>query len=46
MSKRGNKDDKKDGENIEDFVAALLQAKIKNMEKPKLVQIIIYESSV
>lgn len=51
MSKRGNKSDKKDGENDMDTLEALTKAilqevKIKQMEKPQLVQIIIYESSV
>jgi hypothetical protein len=51
MSKRGGKNDKKDDENDIDALEALTKAileevKIKQMEKPQLVQIIIYESSV
>lgn len=50
MNKRGGKHDKKDEKDIdalEELTKAILkEVKIKQMEKPKLVQIIIYESSV
>lgn len=51
MSKRANKggkkEDDKDIDALEELTKAILQeVKIKQMEKPQLVQIIIYESSV
>lgn len=52
MSKRTNKDQKKDDKDDIDATLSMLtkailqEVKIKQMEKPKLVQIIIYESSV
>ena len=51
MSKRGGKSDKKDDDKDIDALEALTKAilqevKIKKKKKPKLVQIIIYESSV
>jgi potassium channel subfamily K, invertebrate len=50
MSKRGKNDKKGEQEDIdalEEITKAILkEVKIKQMEKPKLVQIIIYESSV
>lgn len=50
MPKRGNKGNKKGGPDdldIEALTKAILkEVKIKQMEKPQLVQIIIYESSV
>lgn len=48
--RRGSKSDKKEDDkdlDIEKLTKAILQeVKIKQMEQPKLVQIIIYESSV
>lgn len=49
--KKGDKKDKKNDENDVDTLEALTKAilrevKVKQIEKPKLVQIIIYESSV
>ncbi len=49
MSKRGSKGDKKedDKDALEKLTKAILEeVKIKQIEKPRLVQIIIYESSV
>jgi hypothetical protein len=47
MSKKGKKDEQKEAEALEALTKAILQeVKIKQMEKPRLVQIIIYESSV
>lgn len=51
MPKRDKKDKKSDGDNDMDTLEALTKAilrevKVKQIEKPKLVQIIIYESSV
>lgn len=51
MNKRGLKNDKSEDDKEIDTLEALTKAilqevKIKQMEQPKLVQIIIYESSV
>jgi hypothetical protein len=46
-SRGDKKEDDKDIDTLEALTKAILQeVKIKQMEKPKLVQIIIYESSV
>lgn len=51
MPKRDKKDKKGDGDDDMDTLEALTKAilrevKVKQIEKPKLIQIIIYESSV